>query len=244
MGAPPLVARAGSGSTEAVFPSNHSFAWRSAPRPYATCPEPMRTTMIAFSPPCFLRAWTAFQAIAASHAHCARYIAWNIGSGMLPWSASSDPKKALKSRWCSALSRSTFAGRSGPLVGRQRVEALLADRLHERRAGGSPRTSGSRSRGRRGRCRGSSSSGSPSSCTSGTPSTKSSSREPCRRSSGRATGCSATGYISRPTRTCRPALVQLVDHLELDAVELGARVALAHEDQARLRELPRDLGRR
>ena len=68
--------------------------------------------MIAFSPPCFLRACTAFQAIAASHPHCARYIAWNMGSGMLPWSASSDPKKALKRRWCSALSRSTFSGRS------------------------------------------------------------------------------------------------------------------------------------
>ena len=66
--------------------------------------------MIAFSPPCFFRAWTAFQPIAASHAHCARYIAWNIGSGMLPWRASSEPKKARKSRWCSALSRSTCSG--------------------------------------------------------------------------------------------------------------------------------------
>ena len=67
--------------------------------------------MMAFSPPCFLRAWTAFQDIAASHPHCARNIAWNMGSGMLPWRASSEPKKALKSRWCSALSTSTFSGR-------------------------------------------------------------------------------------------------------------------------------------
>ena len=50
--------------------------------------------------------------MAASQAHCARYIAWNIGSGMLPWSESSEPKKALNRRWCSALSRSTCFGRS------------------------------------------------------------------------------------------------------------------------------------
>ena len=68
--------------------------------------------MIAFSPPCFSEGRTAFHDIAASHPHCARYMAWNIGSGMLPWSESSVPKKALKSRWCSALSRSTFSGRS------------------------------------------------------------------------------------------------------------------------------------
>ena len=73
--------------------------------------------MIAFSPPCFCSAWSAFQPIAASQVHWARNIPWNIASGMLPWSESASPKKARKSRWCSAFSVSTRAGRSARCSG-------------------------------------------------------------------------------------------------------------------------------
>ena len=59
---------------------------------------------MASSAPEASRAFTAFQPMAASHVHWARNMPSNTAGGMFPWSESSSPKKARKSRWCSALS--------------------------------------------------------------------------------------------------------------------------------------------
>ena len=161
---------------------------------------------------------------------------------MLPWSASASPKNARNRRWCSALPVSTRARQQRALLGRERLEAFrsrglhhLARHVHSEQPDPvlareqedvpvvvpviAPAPVPVRSGQER---------------LLVEPLVRAPAVQPLLLGRGRRIHLQAHEHLA-------PSLVELLDHAQLHAVELGVRVALAHEHEPHAVEPCREL---